>query len=685
MINMDLAWKSGVRQAEAKRAKRGHDLVVADVVVTPDNHRIISAGTEGLKVWDYQTGGLIHDIPSPAGSLYSITMLPDNTHVAVIYHHYASSESVIWIADIQTGLEAWQSPRMAQLGNEVIAISQNEIAYTQGNDIYFWRWQTETNPSLAASNLVSPSKIRITPDRQKILFVDGNNNLRVLDVESKQLTRDIPGYVDAIPHPDSTRALCKTIDGQLRVIDLQSDQVLQTFAEGGGACDADTPMGITPDGQFAITGQERDAAIGVWNINTGQLTHTLPGHKESIRGLTITADSKRVITAGGADKTVKVWDLQTRECLFTLPGDYSYWYPVTVTPDNQHAISPSNLDGRVLGMWNLINGNLVKSFIAHESSVTSLALTPNGRYLASASRDATVRVWDMETAQLLHTLRHSQPVILLAVTKDGRRIISVETSGILRVWDLETGKFLSALDNNRGYRDVRYLNVSPDNRYAVTSSRDGAEEKPKLGQFEFTLTVWDLDEAKVKYIFTSRHYFEWDIRAAAFTQDSRYLICASSMMIVYTLDLHTGELTQTFLDPDKNKRRPNMLEAITIIPERRRLAAYKAEDGFKIFDLETMTVTGSDANKSHLHHSRLSADHSRMAVVSQLNYDQWADIWNLETEIVIARYRFAGMDRDTFNIIKDAAIAPDNGTILVTDSFGVLYCLRTDLMYTEHG
>jgi WD40 repeat protein len=109
-----------------------------------------------------------------------------------------------------------------------------------------------------------------------------------------------------------------------------------------------------------------------------------------------------------------------------------------VTPEGKRAVSASR--DRTLKVWDLETGRELRTLKRHSDVVTAVAVTPEGKRAVSASWDRTLKVWDLETGRELRTLEgHSDVVTAVAVTPEGKRAVSASRDRTLKVWDLETG------------------------------------------------------------------------------------------------------------------------------------------------------------------------------------------------------------------------------------------------------
>lgn len=154
----------------------------------------------------------------------------------------------------------------------------------------------------------------------------------------------------------------------------------------------------------------------------------------------------------------------------TLEGHEEGIWACAITPDGRRLISASR--DKTLRVWDLQSGEALAVLRGHEADVRGCAVMPDGRRVVSASADRTLEIWDLETGRALATLSgHEARVLACAVTPDGRRIVSASSDGTLRIWDPGTGEALAVL---RGHEaEVRNCAVTPDGRRVVSASRDG--------------------------------------------------------------------------------------------------------------------------------------------------------------------------------------------------------------------
>ena len=144
-------------------------------------------------------------------------------------------------------------------------------------------------------------------------------------------------------------------------------------------------VSFSPDGQtFATAGA--DNTVKLWRLDNGQLERTFQGHEKPVMDVSFSPDGQRIASAS-EDGTIRLWTVTEGKIETTINVGSTVF---GVDFINNEKIASANEDG-TLTIWSL-PGNLIgEPLRGHSNSVLYLDISPDGKIIASASEDKTVK------------------------------------------------------------------------------------------------------------------------------------------------------------------------------------------------------------------------------------------------------------------------------------------------------
>jgi WD domain, G-beta repeat/Planctomycete cytochrome C len=224
------------------------------------------------------------------------------------------------------------------------------------------------------------------------------------------------------------------------------------------------------------------AKYGEVDLRSGselRLVRTLSGHDGNVNAVAFSIDAGELYTAGGQpgwSGELRRWSVSDGKLLSAFPAAHKdAIYALALSPDGK-VLATGSYDQKIK-LWDVANGRELKTLSGHNGCVYGLAFRPDGRILASASADRTVKLWDVESGQRRDTLSQSlKEVYAVIFSPDGKHLFAGGADNRIRVWQISenasetTNPILHSKFAHEGA--ILRLLISPDGGELVSCADD---------------------------------------------------------------------------------------------------------------------------------------------------------------------------------------------------------------------
>lgn len=454
-------WDRGTRQQLCE--VRGHGVVrIYSVDFSPDGTRFATgAEHRDVKVWDAKTCRELITLSGHTSYVHSVHYSPDGRTLAT-----GSSDHSVKLWDATTGR---QLATLIGSTDEILSLAfspDGRLLAAGGTDNSVRVWDVSSGKLIRTLN--EPADwvfaVAFSPDGRFLAAGSNDRGVYLWDVSSGQQVTALKGHGEQVSmlafSPDG-RELITAHHQTVKFWEMEKLKE-RTILRVSGKVDS---VAFSPDGKKLATG-DRSGVATLWNLETGDRITTLESEKGAMTYLAFLPDGNRL--AANNLRTTFIRDLKTMGKI-VLSGHTGGLRALAVSPDGKIIATCS--EDRTLKLWDSDSGRELRSLSGHSDRVMAVAISPNGQVLASAGNDKTVKLWDVASGRELATLiGHTYPVLAVQFSPDGRTLATGSADHTAKFWDVATARELATLSGH--LESVAAVAFSPDGARLATGGKD---------------------------------------------------------------------------------------------------------------------------------------------------------------------------------------------------------------------
>jgi WD40 repeat protein/serine/threonine protein kinase len=493
-----------------------------------------------------------------------------------------------------------------------------------------------------------------TPDGKQ-LVLEGNDKIHVWNSRSGEEIQTLElrpgGVVRMCFSPDGRRlAMALYLGKCVKVFDWDGKKLAEVPKQMGHEFAAEAVV-YSLDGKYLASGDKQ--RFHLWDASTLELIRTVETPSSQLAfapdGPTLFAT-----TTNHAPRRVHTftrWAVDRRVALAPLSVQ------VSVLPD--YALHRLSRDGKVLFVTRGAKTTHVRAIdtatgkelfprLGHTHPLHALALSRDGRTLASAGADQAVKLWDLHTRRVRHSLAaHADTVCGLAFSRDGKQLASASLDGTVVLWDTRGGGVIRVL--NRGSRSPSRVGFSPNSRTLAAGGEGGA------------VRVWEVATGKETRSLPGHAGV---VRGVAFSPDDTLLASCGEDRTVRLHDLVRGTLRQFTA--------PQAVNEVAFSPDGRTLAAVgdAPAAAVHLWDLASGKETTGRGHTGHVHGLAFSPAAPLLATCAE---DGAVVLWDLTSGL--RRLRTIGPGPFGGGV-GALAFTPDGRYLATANANGTVYLFR---------
>ena len=352
---------------------------------SPDGQKLLIISVSSfidpdIKLWDVNTGKLLHTLTGHTGKYFNVVFSPDGQKLLIASWHYSNEPTHnINLWDVNSG-ELLHTFTGDMGGLKAVFSADGQTLATiphWSGSINLWHVETGTLQHTLMTDAYRFNDAVFSPDGQTLISSDPDGNVLMWDVKTGTVRQPLTGKRSHyriqrfLLSPDE-QTLAGAGYNEVALWDLKTGELLQSLIRHSGWINA---VAFSPDGQTLASSQ--DGTISFCDVNTGENRQTVTGHVNQGYCLSLSPDGQTLASGGG--RYIYLWDMNTRTLHQTFNAYTVSVRGISFSPDGQTLASVGQ--GSSVWLLDANSGALLWELIGHEGNygVNSVVFTPDGK------------------------------------------------------------------------------------------------------------------------------------------------------------------------------------------------------------------------------------------------------------------------------------------------------------------
>lgn len=388
----------------------GHNAAILDLAFAPDGHLLASAAADGsVRLWSPTERTMVAGLAGHRAAVTSLAFAPDG---AMVYGAAADGSVRAWfVADGQPALAFDGHER----GATFAAVTSPGLVVTAGADGHLRSWRLGGARALLAPAELTGA-IAFSPDGAVVAAGAVDHRVHRFRLETGQPLPALAGHTADVGgiafSPDGALIATAGDDGSARLWRTADGQPLSSLLGHKGPVEA---VAFAPGGIIVATAGD-DHTVRLWSSQGGQTLGVLAEHKDRVVDVAFSPDGKR-LAAVGWDGLLQLWTMQQKGAVPErgLPGK-GRWFSVDFAPDGASLVAAGE---RGVILFRAADGRELATIEGPGASAVEAHFTPDGKMIASAGADGSVRVDAVAGARPILAIPADPPLSAVTSSVDG--------------------------------------------------------------------------------------------------------------------------------------------------------------------------------------------------------------------------------------------------------------------------